>query len=47
VVLVHGSCKGSVLSQINDLTINPPSLDVSAPQVAGYPKRIWVVVEQT
>jgi len=35
-----------VLNQIIDLT-NPPSLDVSAPQVAGYPKRIWVVVEQT
>src|SRR6185312_10531567 len=39
--------KRSVLSQINDLTIKPPSLDVSAPHSAGYPNRICVVVEQT
>jgi hypothetical protein len=47
VVLLHGSWKDSVLSQISDLTIKPPSLDVSAAHSAGYPNRICVVVEQT
>jgi len=36
-----------VLTQTSDLTIKPPSLDVSAPHSAGYPNRICVVVEQT
>jgi hypothetical protein len=36
-----------VLSQVSDLTIKPPSLDVRAPHSAGYPNRICVVVEQT